>query len=199
MRRTLSNMSSFTNETSANIVRVDSPIIASADIEVHNTPLADTDIKLFEDENIKFGIMRIKTAKTQQSARPVHLEIDVDRSGSMHDIAGNVRTKLDFVKKTLDCMCEFISEQSDAHISMSVNQFDDSYQNVIPATRVTLANRKELIAQINTIETRGSTNIEETLVNSSEAIEKYREENPDKIKEHKKNYVEKKNVVIFTL
>jgi hypothetical protein len=171
-------MSSFNNEPSAIIVPVDNPIVASASIEVHNIPLTATDIKLFEDENLKFGIMRIQTAKTQQSSRPVHLEIDVDRSGSMRDFVVNLRTKLDFVKKTLDSMCEFISEQPDAHISISVNQFDDSYENVIPATRVTLENRKELIAKINTIQTRGSTNIEETLLKSSEAIEKYREQNP---------------------
>jgi hypothetical protein len=75
-------------------------------------------------------------------------------------------------------MCQFISEQPNAEFYIKVNIFDNQYMTVIPATRVTLENRLELIQKISIITAKGSTNIERTFLESGKSIHQYRELNP---------------------
>ena len=153
------------------------PIIAFSDIKLHSKQ-SESELKLFEDdENARFGILTIKTEITKQSKRPIYLVIDMDGSGSMEENTGT-KTKLAFVQQTLTCMFQFISEQTDAEIYISVNKFDDHYENIIPTTRISLSNFKDMIDKINSIDAYGSTNIEKTLKKSKESIQIYKEQNP---------------------
>ena len=174
------NMSSFSqiDLTKSDSFIHDNPIITNAFINIHNLPLTEKDPKLFRNPEEKFGILEIEISKTEQTDKPTYLEMDIDVSSSMEDRVKDLLTKLDFVKKTLECMCQFISEQPNAVFYIKVNIFDNQYMTVIPATRVTLENRLELIQKISIISTKGSTNIERTFLESGKSIQQYRELNP---------------------
>ena len=170
-------MSLFNLERTTNYY-VENPIIANALIILHNFPLSEKEPKLFRNPEEQFGILELKMAKTQQTDRPTYLEMDIDVSGSMEEKVKGFLTKLDFVKKTLESMCQFIAEQSTATFYIKVNIFDSGYTTVIPVTRVTLENRLELIQKILNIVANGCTNIEKTFLESKKSIKQYRDANP---------------------
>lgn len=197
-------MSSFDNESNNSIPALalqrslscgsnypcENPIIKKALIMLHNVPVSDTDLRVLDNPDASFGILEIEVAETKQTERPTYLELDIDVSGSMNVGNGywakrNAKRKIDFVKKTLELMCQFIAEQRTAVIYIKVNTFDDHYKTIIPVTRITLENQTELIDIISKIEPNGSTNIENTFTNSGKSIEEYKDLNPT----HKVVYV----------
>ena len=164
----------------------ENPIIKGALIMIHNVPLSETDLRVVDNPDASFGILEIEVAETKQTDRPTYIEFDIDISGSMNDGDGDgVKRKIDFVKKTLESMCQFIAEQPTAVIYIKVNTFDDHYKTIIPATRITLENRTELINIISKVEPNGCTNIENTFTKSGKSIEEYKDLNPT----HKVVYV----------
>jgi len=189
-------MSSFNNNSNPSLPPLDEPEftlkrsvssgtnypyqnpILSGQIMFHNIPLKDTDLKVLDNPQERFGILEVEVAETEQTDRPTYLELDIDISGSMNDVEEGNRTKIDFVKKTFVSICEFIAEQPTAVIYVKVNTFDDKYKTIIPVTRITLENRAELINIISKVKPDGSTNIEKTFTESGKSLELYKEQNP---------------------
>jgi len=154
------------------------PIISNAIIQLHTLPLNEKDIQFSENPNEQFGILEITVSKTKLYKNPIYLELDVDTSGSMENDDDCFQTKMHFVKKTLENMFEFLSQQKDATIYVKVNCFDNTYVNIIPITKITMDNHMEMIHKINNIKCGGCTNIEKTFSQSGNSIRDYKEKNP---------------------
>lgn len=153
------------------------PMISNVTMKINNVSLDESCLELCDHSN-DFGILEIALFKTKQTTLPIYLKLDIDTSASMYDYVSESNTKLSIVKKTIENMLYFIAEQSNLVIFIHVSTFDTFYKTIIPTTRVTIVNHKEIIEQINNIEPDGATNIEKTFLESRKIIEDYRIENP---------------------
>jgi len=177
-------MSSITNQTIEGFVSIDistpcHPILSNATIQLHNgIKKKINDLQVCNNSDERFGILEISVSKTKVSNHPTYIEFDIDTSGSMEDIASGIHTKLEFVKKTLDNMYQFIAEHVEAVIYIKVNTFDNQCRTIIPITKITLKNRVEIIAKINDIQSGGCTNIEKAFLQSGKSISEYKEQFP---------------------
>lgn len=152
------------------------PILSETKIKINN--IHNESIEIFENPNSVFGILEVSVSETKKTTHPIYLKFDIDTSASMCDIVTNVKTKINFVQKTIESMCHFIAEQKELVIYINVSTFDTHYNLIIPTTRITLENRFELIEKINNLEVDGCTNIEKAFLQSSKVIEEYKLENP---------------------
>jgi hypothetical protein len=154
------------------------PILSEENIKIKNKHFDNESIEIFENPNSVFGIIELSVSEMKQTTNPIYLKLDIDTSASMSDIVTNIKTKINFVQKTIESMCHFIAEQQELVIYINVSTFDTRYNLIIPTTQITLENRFELIAKINKLIVDGCTNIEKTFIESSKVIEEYRIENP---------------------
>jgi hypothetical protein len=154
------------------------PILSEVKMKINNIQLDNETIEIFENTNSVFGILEVSVSETKKTTHPIYLKFDIDTSASMSDIVTNVKTKINFVQKTIESMCHFIAEQKELVIYINVSTFDSHYNLIIPTTRITLENRYELIKKINNLEVDGCTNIEKAFLQSSKVIEEYKFENP---------------------
>ena len=154
------------------------PIISEAKLKINNIPLENQPIEILEDPNYVFGILELSVSEMKKTTDPIYLKLDIDTSASMYDIVTTLKTKINFVQKTIESMCHFIAEQRELVIYINVSTFDTHYNLIIPTVRITLENRFELIEKIKKLQVDGSTNIEKTFIESSKLIEEYKTENP---------------------
>lgn len=156
--------------------KINHPIFAEIKLKINNTSLEENIEIITQDEN--FGILDITLSKTIQTTQPIYLKLDIDTSSSMTDLVSNNKTKINFVQKTIESMSNFIAERPELMIYINISSFDTFYHTVIPTTRITMNNKSELITKINDLKVDGSTNIEQTFLESSRQINKYKIENP---------------------
>jgi len=161
----------------SNIPTTHYPMISTVTMKINNVSLDESCLEICDHTN-RFGILEISLFKTKQTTLPIYLKLDIDTSASMYDYVSESNTKLSIVKKTIENMLYFIAEQSNLVIFIHISTFDTFYKTIIPTTRVTLNNHKEIIEKINNIEPDGATNIEKTFLESSNIIEDYKTENP---------------------
>jgi hypothetical protein len=128
--------------------------------------------------NTQFGILEIEVAKTAIHPGPEFILFTVDRSGSMSDVCVDRNTKLFHIKATLIKMIEYFAQHPEANITIGVVAFDDRMDTVISPTRVTVDNMSDLIASVNGLDARNTTNIEMALRAAATTMANYTDENP---------------------
>lgn len=158
------------------------PIIDYTSIRFHSD-IIEHPIKLFADEDseYKFGILDIKIrSEIPITSKHIHMFFTIDASGSMSDICGDGRTKMDHIHHTLENMLRIFHENNECNISVHVQSFDTNINSIIkdvPSIRE--SNIEELIRLSRQIRPGGSTNIEVALEKTTIEISKYHELNPE--------------------
>jgi len=135
--------------------------------------------KLFADEEKKFGTMNILIKEMQVSKTPWFIFFSNDISGSMSSLCeNNKNSKMEHSNHTIRNILTLFSKYSnDVEIWIQVDAFDDQIDKIIPAQRVTEDNIDSLLASVNKMRPRNSTNIELAINNANKVITKFQEDN----------------------
>lgn len=133
------------------------------------------DILSFKND---FGVLRVKLADTPMTKQPQLLYFKNDMSGSMQDMCSDGRSKMQHSNHTTSNILRLAAE-TDAEIWVHVDAFDDKVVSIIPAQRVTKDNLPQLVALVNAIMPRNSTNLELALNDSKTKIAEFKEQHPE--------------------
>jgi len=135
--------------------------------------------KLFEEEEKKFGTMNILMKEFEVSKTPWFIFFSNDISGSMSSLCeNNKNTKMEHSNHTIRNILTLFSKYSkDVEIWVQVDAFDDQIDKIIPAQKVTEDNIDILLASVNKMRPRNSTNIELAINNANKVITQFQEEN----------------------
>lgn len=153
-----------------------SSIIENSYADFHNaTEVPLTDII---NENEKFGIISIKTKKTNIITTPTLFLFTIDTTGSMGEPAYKNITKLQVVKQTFHSMMKYLSKLK-TQIYVRVNSFNETVTVVIENTLISQDNVNDIISKIDELYYDGSTNIGEALKCANETMTKYSNDNPE--------------------
>jgi hypothetical protein len=125
-----------------------------------------------------FGVLRVKLADTPMTKQPQLLYFKNDMSGSMQDECSDGRSKMQHSNHTTSNILRLAAE-TDAEIWVQVDAFDDKVVSIIPAQRVTKDNLPQLVALVNKIMPRNSTDLELALNDSKTKIAEFKEQHPE--------------------
>jgi len=144
----------------------------------------ETSLK-FQNENInveiipipicdaKFGILNLNAASTPLTNEELEFIFMIDCSGSMSDQCSDGRNKIQHIIHTLKNMILYFKENPSIKVFITINSFDDKIYKVVEHCTVTDDNFNSIIAKIDNIMPRASTNIElalESIKNTAEFI-----------------------------
>ena len=93
----------------------------------------------------------------------LELLFEVDNSGSMSDMCSDGRTKMQHILHTLKNMILFFKENPSLNVHISIHSFDDNICEVVSRTQVNDTTCNQILAKIDTIHPRNSTDIENAL------------------------------------
>ena len=142
----------------------------------------------FQSENInieqipiseaKFGILKLTAISAPLSQDVNEFIFMVDCSGSMSDVCSDGRDKMQHIIHTLKNMILYFKEKSSIKVYISVNAFDDNIYKIVDRTEITKDNVDSIIAKVDKISPRNSTNIECALLDIKSTIDKIMSTHP---------------------
>jgi len=132
-----------------------------------------------EDENMKFGLLTLKTNPCSLTEKKLDLIFQVDSSGSMSDVCTDNRTKMQHILHTLKNMILFFKKNPSLNVHITIHAFDDKIYNIVDRTIVDITTYENIIHLIDTIEPRGATNLEKALQNIKNYTNQLKKEHPD--------------------
>jgi len=136
-------------------------------------------------ENSQFGILDFKAVTSHNVLDILEFLFIIDCSGSMSDKCADGRTKMQHITHTLKNMIIFFKEHPNIKLFVTIYAFDTEIYNIVERTPISKDNILEILAKIDQILPRGSTNIEFALENSSKEINKIKNLYPT----HKINHI----------
>ena len=139
----------------------------------------DFPIELFDETLYNFGIIKIDMATVPVDKRPIYILFTVDTSISMEELCADGKSKMHHILNTFEHMIRFISQQTDANVTICVDTFNLKINHIIPDTRVTAENAEELIALVREIRPCDSTDIELALLNAQDKINRIHSSNAE--------------------
>jgi len=151
-------------------------IISDAKISFHNKNMP---IELFSNLDEKFGKLAITIAKTKITKKSIFIKSTLDVSGSMDQISDKNGTRLDYVKRTLVKMLQFLATMNDVEIWIQIDSFSTTFNNVIEKVLLSPDMLDELIIKINTLTSDKMTNIELALSESNKIMESIISQHPE--------------------
>lgn len=155
---------------------------------VHNNIISDTKlsfhnknmpIELFSNIDEKFGKLAITIAKTKKTKKSIFIKSTLDISGSMDQMSDKNGTRLDYVKRTLVKMFQFLATMNDLEIWIQIDSFSTTFNNLIEKVLLTPDILDDLIIKINSVTSDKMTNIELALSESNKIMESVISENPE--------------------
>ena len=126
----------------------------------------------------QFGILNLAAISVPGSGTTLELVFSVDQSGSMSDACSDGRSKMQHIIHTLKNMIMYFRENPDIKVYITIDAFDDNIYSVVERSAVTPDNLSELIAKIEIIMPRGSTDIEKALVHAGNRVQQLQTEFP---------------------
>jgi len=151
------------------------PIIANDIMTFHTGTLP---IELFSNSEERFGTLSITIAKTKKTTMPLYIQCTIDISESMSEET-NRHSRLDYVKRTLVKMFEFLVETIDTDVWIHIDAFSTDFITIIDTILLTKDNIKELIEKVMSLKTIHLTNIELALNNSDITMTSTIQSNPE--------------------
>ena len=112
----------------------------------------------------KFGILNLKAISAPLSQEEHDFIFMVDRSGSMSDYCSDGRSKMQHIVHTLKNMISYFKEHVSIKAYITIHAFDDNIYKIVERCAVDSSNFDEIIAKIDTIRPRETTNIEKALM-----------------------------------
>jgi hypothetical protein len=135
-------------------------------------------VELFSNPDERFGTLSITVAKTKKTTRPLYIQYTIDVSESMDEKSNNP-SRLDYVKRTLVKMFEFLVETIETDVWIHVDTFSTDFSTIIDKVLLTKDNIKELIERVMSLKTIQLTNIELALNNSDITMTSTIQSNPE--------------------
>ena len=128
-------------------------------------------------EHQNFGILTITTPEQasleQTEEKQYHITFTLDQSGSMDDITPSDSTsKIAQVKMICKNIVKWMNKDTN-HYSITILLFDYEVITLVENELITDANEKQIIEQIDSIHSRGNTNIELALKESHKLIKQH--------------------------
>jgi len=111
---------------------------------------------------VDFGLLTLNAVTSSLTKKNIELFFQIDCSGSMSDRCSDGRTKMQHILHTLRNMILFFKEHP-LNIFVTIHAFDDSIFKIVDRTPVNNDTYEKIIASIDSIYPRGSTNIEKAL------------------------------------
>lgn len=126
----------------------------------------------------QFGILNLAAAAVPGSGTTLELVFSVDQSGSMSDACSDGRSKMQHIIHTLKNMIVYFRENPDIKVYITIDSFDELIYSIVKRSAITPDNVAELIAKVELIMPRGSTNIELALNHAGTTVQQLRDEFP---------------------
>jgi len=167
----------------ANLIDITTNILSQNTVcfETRNINIEQIPIPI---DDAKFGILNFTAVTTGETVEELDFLLVVDCSGSMSDACADGRSKMQHIIHTLKNMILFFHEHPSTKINVTINAFDTIIYPIVSRTKITDENLNEIIAKVEKIKPRGSTNIEFALRQSSEEITRLKTEFPSNIINH---------------
>ena len=124
----------------------------------------------------QFGILNLAAAAVPGSGTTLELVFSVDQSGSMSDACSDGRSKMQHIIHTLKNMIVYFRENPDIKVYITIDSFDELIYSIVKRSAITPDNVAELIAKVELIMPRGSTNIELALNHAGTTVQQLRDE-----------------------
>ena len=126
----------------------------------------------------QFGILNLTAVSVPGSGTTLELVFSVDQSGSMSDACSDGRSKMQHIIHTLKNMIVYFRENPDIKVYITIDSFDDVICSIVKRSPITPDNVGELIAKVELIMPRGSTNIELALNHAGTTVQQLQDEFP---------------------
>jgi len=152
-----------------------SRIIANDIMTFHTGTLP---VELFSTPDECFGTLSITVAKAKKTTRPLYIQYTIDVSESM-DEETNRHSRLDYVKRTIVKMFEFLVETIETDVWIHVDAFSTDFITIIDKVLLTKDNIKDVIERVMSLKTIQLTNIELALNNSDITMTSTIQSNPE--------------------
>ena len=158
------------------------PIIQTAIINFHDRTVGVPDCLIPHDNlDQHFGIIKLHIRNEIHITKEIHIDYDVDTSASMSEPCKDGKTKMQHIKFALENMLQIFHRKTDANISVRIQSFNSEVStNVETIEDIKSNNLDEITAKMNTMSPNGCTNIEKTLIKTSEYLNKYIKDNSSK-------------------
>ena len=153
-----------------------SSIISNKQLMFHNKTMP---IKLFENPTDIFGTLTIKLAKTNKTKKPLFIKSTIDVSGSMDEDSDKNGTRLDYVKRTIIKMLNFLVKTVESDVWIQIDSFSNTFNTVIKKVLLTTSNIDNIINDINNVTSDSMTNIGLAITESNKIIESVMKEHPE--------------------
>jgi hypothetical protein len=142
----------------------------SENINLQQIPLPISDAK--------FGILKLTAISAPMSSEIHEFIFMVDRSGSMSDKCSDGRDKMQHILHTLKNMIIYFKDNKNVKVFINIYAFDDKIDEIVERTDINEENFDEIIAKVNKISPRASTDIEKALISIKCTIDKIQLANP---------------------
>lgn len=155
------------------------PIIDYISLQFHDPTVTSPLTVVPEDQT--FGIFNINIrGEIPMTKKHLHIYYTIDCSGSMSDICGDGRTKMQHILHTLENMLRIFHSKKRSKISVHVETFDNmTYTIIKDVEMISEADIEALVSRIKSIHPGGSTNIELALKRASTHLNSYHKDHPD--------------------
>jgi len=110
-----------------------------------------------------FGLITLKAVLSKITDKQLELLFEIDCSGSMQDNCADGRTKMQHILHTLKNMILFFKENPSLKVQITIHAFDDKIYKIVDRTPVNEDTCDQILAKIETIRPRDSTNIEKAI------------------------------------
>ena len=131
-----------------------------------------------------FGLISLKTISSSLTESEQDFIFQVDCSGSMWDICSDGRTKMQHILHTLKNMILYFKENPCLKVNITIHAFDEKIYNIVDRIIVDDTTYNSIIAAIDTISPRASTNIELALNDVKKYTEILTQQYPNTTKTH---------------
>ena len=150
-------------------------IIANECMVFHTAPLP---VEIFSNPDERFGSLSITISKTKKTTKPLYIQCTIDISDSMSEKT-NQYSRLDYVKRTIAKMFEFLVGNIETDIWVHIDTFSTNFTTIIGTVLLTKENVEELIEKVMALKTMYMTNIELALNKSDKIMRSEIQSNPE--------------------
>ena len=157
-------------------VAINPNIISNKQLLFHKKTMP---IEIFTNTNEIFGKLSITVTKTNETKKPLFIKSTIDVSGSMDEDSDANGTRLDYVKRTLIKMLQFLVKTVKSEVWIQIDTFSTIFNTIVKKVLLTSLNIDVIICDINAVTSDSMTNIELALLESNKIIEMAMKENPE--------------------
>lgn len=153
-----------------------SSIISNKQLVFHNKTMP---IEIFQNPTDVFGRLSVTLEKTNKTTKPLFIKSTIDVSGSMDEDSDKNGTRLDYVKRTLIKMLQFLVKTVESDVWIQIDSFSNTFDTVVKKVLLTSDNINNMMNNINEVTSDSMTNIGLGLIESNKILDSAMKEHPE--------------------